>query len=130
MSATAAGQRGFTLIEVVVAFAIFALSASALYEALAGASSRSARAQEQELQWLVAQSVLAKLRAEATPWAAEQSGTSPSGSRWHATVEPFDAGTDPESPWKAFEVAVSVEGPRQSSRAVALHSLELARISQ
>ncbi|MEP7246138.1 MAG: prepilin-type N-terminal cleavage/methylation domain-containing protein [Gammaproteobacteria bacterium] len=121
-------QRGFTLIEVMVAFAIFALSVGAIYEAFAGATRRAAQARERELDWLVGQSLLTDLRLKTPPWEAEQAGTAPSGHKWRITVSPFNAGTDERGPWKAYAVSVSV-GAREGGYRTTLESVEIARLA-
>jgi general secretion pathway protein I len=131
MAAKRLQQRGFTLIEVVVAFAVFTLVIGAIYEAFAGAARRGSQARERELHLLTAQSVLSELRTRAAPWPAEESGESASsGEQWKVSVVPFDAGTDENSPWKAYEVTVLVGSARSRARETALKSIELARSPQ
>ena len=126
-----ARQRGFTLIEVVVAFAVFALSVGAIYEAFAGATRRGMQARDRELHLLTAQSVLAELRTRAAPWPTEENGnSSSSGQQWQIRVARFDAHTDENSAWKAYEVTVVVGSARSRSRDVTLKSIELARSPQ
>jgi general secretion pathway protein I len=131
MPASRLSQRGFTLIEVLVAFAIFTLTVGAIYEAFAGANRRGAQARERELHLLTAQSLLAELRTRAPPWPSEEKGgDAASGEEWQIEVVPFDAHTDPESVWKAYEVSVTVGSPQSRSAAVVLKSVELARITE
>jgi general secretion pathway protein I len=122
-------SRGFTLIEVMVAFAIFALSIGALFEVFAGATRRADRARENEQLWLTAQSVLSELRTRTPPWPDQEDGQQ-SGARadvaWHLAVEPFDAGANPDFPWKAYLVTVRV-GSSSAHGDVTLRSVELAK---
>jgi len=120
-------QRGFTLIEVVVAFAIFAMSVGALYEVFSAATRRSIQARDHELLELAAQSLLSELRVQPVPWPVDRTGTTSSGEQWRMTVAPFDAGADERSPWRAYEVTVYVSSPRVPRREAALKSIELAR---
>ena len=122
-------SRGFTLIEVMVAFSIFALSVGAIFEVFAGATRRAERARENEHLWLTAQSVLSELRVRAAPWPRQDEGSqSIAGAdvNWQLTVAPFDTEANPDFPWKAYLVTVHV-GSQTSRRDVTLRSIELAR---
>lgn len=120
-------QVGFTLLEVVVAFAIFALAIPALYESFAGAVRRDAQAQELEQGWLVAQSVLEQLRATQPPWKTEDVGTVEGGWWWHSEVEPYNLAEAAGAPWRAFAVTVNVRRQASTARNVTLKSIELVR---
>ena len=124
-------SRGFTLIEVMVAFAIFALSLGAIFEVFAGATRRAERARESEELLLTAESVLAQLRTRAAPWPEHEEGPengTPASIVWHLAVEPFEAGANPDFPWKAYLVSVRV-GFASGHREVTLNSVELARVA-
>lgn len=122
-----ARQSGFTLIEVTVALAIFALCVGALYEEFADALNRSDSARDREHGLLVAQSLLAQLRASPGPWAPSASGRSGGEWIWHEEVRPFRSGADVRSVWQAFDVTVQVQRDGLHTRAVTLRSIELAR---
>jgi general secretion pathway protein I len=116
------------LIEVVVAFAIFALTIGALYESFTGAIRREAQAQERAQALLVAQSVLEELRARPGPWSGEDSGTVGSGWRWRAQVAAaFDTTKDEDNRWQAFVVTLSVAHQGVDARETTLRSVELFR---
>lgn len=119
-------QRGFTLVEVLVAFAIFAMSAGALFEVLAGASRRAEEARERELLSLSAQSVLSELRLRDAPWPSDVEGRGSLGETWRVSVQPFETNTSPASQWRAYIVTVEVSSSR-GGRSVTLQSVELAR---
>src|SRR5580693_6286000 len=100
-------QRGFTLIEVVVAFAIFALAAGSLFEVYASASKRAVHSAQRAQTLMAAQSLLALQRASPSPWSATQSGSDDAviweiSTRPHASTAPNDSG------WRAFDVDVTV----------------------
>lgn len=120
-------ERGFTLIEVTIAFAIFALCATVLYEEFAGAERRSAQASDREQALLLAQSLLAQQRVTPPPWSAQNSGTSGEAWTWDIAVAPYSTGIAPEFPWKAFLVTVRVQSAASPSHEAVLQSVELAR---
>ena len=127
MRSSLARQRGFTLIEVLIAFAIFALSIGALFELFAGATRRARQAQASEVLWLTAQSVLAERRVHPAPWPDEEKGER-SGTQWRVLTKPYESGAGTSSSWKAFLVRVEV-ADSASRRTVELQSVELARIT-
>lgn len=120
-------QRGFTLIEVVVAFVIFALCSGALYESFAAAVRRSAASRAQELALMQAQSLLAEQRVKPAPWQATQSGDSPAGMRWRMEIAPLTIDVDVQQSWQAYEVSVQVHLAEKPQRGVTLRSVEWTR---
>lgn len=122
-------ERGFTLIEVTIAFAIFALCAAVLYEEFAGAQRRSAQARDREQALLIAQSLLAQQRVAPPPWSAQSSGSSPGGWTWDVQIAPFNARIAAEFPWNAFLVTVRVRPAAEPTREAVLQSVELARVA-
>jgi len=121
-------QQGFTLVEVVVAFAIFALAAGAIYESLGGAVQRNLRSHDREGSLLAAESLLARLRASSPPWKAQDSGVLAGGWAWHIEVSPFDAAANERSAWQAFAVVVHVRSGETATQEVVLRSVELTRL--
>jgi general secretion pathway protein I len=87
--------RGFTLIEVVVAFAILALSLGALYESFGGALRRSAAGRDADL-----------------------------GIEWRIEAKPYPAELSEQSPWSAKAVMVEVTW-KERHPGVVLQSVEL-----
>ena len=120
-------QQGFTLIEVVVAFAIFALAMGALYESFGGAVRRNSQAHEREQALLVAQSVLTRVRVATPPWKPEETGSLEGGWLWRVEVVPFDAAANERSPWRTFAVTVHLAREGSDAKEVVLRSIELAR---
>lgn len=120
-------QRGFTLIEVTIAFAIFALCAAVLFEEFAGAERRSAQARDRGQALLIAQSLLAEQRVTPPPWSAQRSGSAQDGWSWDIQVAPFNAGVDPDFAWRAFLVTVRVRPDDAPTREAVLQSVELTR---
>jgi general secretion pathway protein I len=118
-------RRGFTLIEVVVAFAILAVSLGALYESFGGALRRGAAGSAHELAALRAESLLAEFRGSNGLLPAPRSGRDErTGHEWKVTSKPYPAALAERSPWAAERVSVEVVwGAR--GQAVKLESVEL-----
>lgn len=122
-------QAGFTLVEVVVAFAIFTLAVGAIYESFAGAVRRSAQADARDQELLIAQSLLSQLRTSPVPWKAEDSGSLGGEWHWRTEVAPFDAASNKRSEWRAFAVTVRVKSDGGAVSEAVLRSVELARVA-
>ncbi|MFL6600219.1 MAG: prepilin-type N-terminal cleavage/methylation domain-containing protein [Steroidobacteraceae bacterium] len=123
--ANVAHQSGFTLLEVMVAFAIFALSVGALYESFAGSLRRTLKAEVQERAWLSAQSLLAAIRVRPAPWPAGEEGITRTGLDWKLSTSPYQSGADPKSPWQAYQVVIEVHPHLKAAGTVVLRSVEL-----
>lgn len=89
-------QRGFTLIEVVIAFAVLALALTFMLGTLSGSARQMRRAADASRAALHAQSLLDGLGIEEGLKAGSKSGEFEDGRyRWSLRVEPF---TDPREP--------------------------------
>jgi general secretion pathway protein I len=82
--------RGFTLLEVMVAFAIAALALAALTQAALGGLHATQAAAHTQQAISLAQSRLAAVAL--SPRTGEQSGTDGGGFAWHVSVRPRDVG--------------------------------------
>jgi prepilin-type N-terminal cleavage/methylation domain-containing protein len=130
-SARRAEAPGFTLIEVLVAFAIAALllvPLMRLFSSGTGALTRSERAATAAL-W--AQTVLDARTGEAPLAAGTEDGELPGGYHWRRTVALYiDATLSPPqmaAPLVAYDVTLSVSwSERGQTRAVTLETLKLA----
>jgi len=120
-------ERGFSLVEALVALAIIAALAGALAEALgANARARAAMAQRRAA-LMVAQSALSRIEA-GDPTDTGQSD----GLTWHVLREPYDAGGDlgagqtfaAEAPLE--HVSIAVENAAHQPM-VTLRSVRIAR---
>lgn len=86
-----AACRGFSLIEVVVAFAILAVSLGVLYQIFSGGAQRASLLQEYAHALSLAESKLARLGTEEPLIAGRFSGEFNAEYRWASVVEPLDA---------------------------------------
>ena len=84
----AARDRGFTLLEVLVAFAIASLALAALFEGGIGGLGNVARASQVEEAVALARSRLSTFDTMAAPGAMEQQGEEGGGFHWSMQVAP------------------------------------------
>jgi general secretion pathway protein I len=118
-------QSGFTLIEVVVAFAILALALGALYPSISESLQRGSRSGARELAQLQAASLLALYRGSDGLLPNQRAGTdAATGMPWKITVKPYAAEIDPSANYEAMAVTATVQWGR-GERRVALQSIEL-----
>ncbi len=122
-------QRGFTLIEVAVAFAIFTLALGAFYESFSGAVRRNLLAHDRDQAVLIAQSLLTQQRVAPQPWEPDSSGHLADGWLWRIQVAPY-APNGMGNPWRALVVTVHVGRQDAAAREVVLRSVELARVTR
>ena len=120
---------GFTLIEVLVAFAIAAIMLVPLLRIFSGGIGGLARSERAERAALWAETVLAA-RDRETPLAeGVESGDLPDGYRWRRTVTFYRAAATPSQvePLVPYDVTVTVSWQeRGRTRAVTLETLMLA----
>lgn len=115
---------GFTLIEVIVSFAILAITLSALYQGY-GMSAQGMAAADARLKAIgLAQSKLAETGIVAPLKAGRTEGASDDGMRWAVEIEPRRAPERARPPLIAYDVRVEIRwGSRRSFR---LSSIKLA----
>ena len=108
-SATARGQRGYTLIEVVVAFGLLAFGMTLLLGTLTNASRQVRAADEYGRAALHAQSLLAQIGVGQALAAGKRSGRLEEGRyRWEVVVSPW---RDPQAARQAAQPQALV-GPK------------------
>lgn len=125
--------RGFTLIEVLVAFAILALALGVLLQVFSGGLKNARVSQAYTTAALLAESKLAAVGAEEPLAEGQSAGRFDDRFQWRVDVRPYEeaggsSAADPDAwPVSAFEVAVTVswdEGDEE--RSVSLSTLRLA----
>ena len=118
------------MLEVVVALAVLALTLGVVYETLGWSLRRTAVAQQKEIAWLHAQSILATIRAEAVQSAGLYTGTQEgesAGVKWRVEIRGRVADISESSAIVPFEVVVTVPWGPKRNEWIALKSIELAR---
>jgi general secretion pathway protein I len=94
-------SSGFTLIEVLLAFVVFALSFTVVLEILSGSMRKTVRSKEYTEVALIAQSVMDLVGLD-VPLEAGSSANGESGDyRWHLEISPFD---DAEGDGRSIEL--------------------------
>lgn len=120
-------EAGFTLVEVIFALAILALSLSVLLSVISNGIRQTDRAQGLAQAGLLAQSLLAKVGTEVPIQEGGTAGESPGGFRWQVLIEPYGDAADREG-WPVAAYAVSIEvrwGEPSQERLVTLTTLRL-----
>src|SRR5262249_59696567 len=88
MTARPAPARGFTLIEILVAFAILAFVLVALYRIFGGGLATTARLEQRTAALLMARSMLERVGTDVPLVAGEPSGTTADGMAWTLDIRP------------------------------------------
>ncbi len=118
-------SRGFTLLEVLIAFAILTVSLAAVYEVLASGARRSARLSERMPALALAESLLAEHVVRPLDTPSSQSGTK-GPYRWTVTIAPSPTNAPDALPVVTVTSDVSW-GATADSRRVTLRELAFAR---
>lgn len=113
MTAASTRQRGFTLIEVLVAFAIAALALGLLFQAASSSGTAAHQAGMYEEAVSRAKSHMAMVGRESDIAPGEQEGDDGSGYRWRVKITPSATAqppqdTTPESRLVLYDVEVSI----------------------
>lgn len=128
--------RGFSLLEVLVAFVILSLVATALFRLFSGALNNASAADDYSRALLVGESVIAEAAATRPLREGTAQGTADDGRiEWTTKVEPYVAagstpGSDPTIdtlPTRLFRVSAEVSFPSPSGgkRTLALATMRL-----
>jgi type II secretion system protein I len=114
-------ERGFTLVEALVALAILVLALAALYQALGGGLQAGVAAEQQWRAVETAERLLTELGRSTPLRDGVTTGELADGRRWTLRVEPF-AATDQDGPPPVLEGHVAtVEVSRAGGRGPLLH---------
>jgi len=121
-------QRGFTLLEVLVALVMTGLVVGVAFHLFGGAVLGHARADRLTMALLVAESRLAAVGVTEPLRRGSESGRTDDGFRWTTDIRPFrppTARSTDAAPVRAFLVRVSVTGDRAGEWPVTLETLRL-----
>lgn len=131
-------QAGYTLIEVIVAFALLALALTLLLGSLTGGTRQLRQADDITRATLHAQSLLASLGVEAPLRPGHAEGTLEQGRfRWSLQVQPYvdpqpsPAGADLQaiSQWQLLQLDLSVRWGETPAQQLQWHTLRLAPVA-
>ncbi len=99
-------QRGFSLLELLVAFAIMAMSLGLLYRVAGGSAGHVADAtQRQQAVWLAESLLASRSSVRASGW--NEDGES-AGFRWQARSQPYHGGVSTPQTVKLHEIRLSI----------------------
>lgn len=115
-------QSGFSLLEVLVAFVIMALSLGVLYQAAGGSTRAVVAAEEVTRATILAESLLA-LHAAVPANGLKESGTTADGMSWSLTAERYTGHGDDPAGWPLYRIEANVAWGEGSGRSLALVSL-------
>jgi general secretion pathway protein I len=106
-------EAGFTLLEVLVAFAILAVAMAAVLQAFGGGLDAVRRTEAASQSWSAARSLLDRVGPELPIVPGMRSGTDEAGSAWTVLIgrrkSALDQMKGAERPYALFDVLVTVE---------------------
>jgi general secretion pathway protein I len=118
-------RAGFTLVEIIVALAILALSLNAILPAISDALWRTGEAEAQAEAASLARSLLAQAGSAVALNDGAAAGQFDSGFRWRLQVAPY-GGADQTMPVRAYKVVAEVSwDDARGERSIALTTLRL-----
>lgn len=122
------GRRGFTLIEVLVAFLILAFSLGALFNLFSGSLRSVSQGGEYAHATALARAQLARIDADGIEGQGTEAGEEDGGYRWQAEIAPLPESVAAfgEGDFEPLAVTVTVSWGARDDRSVALSTVRLA----
>ncbi len=110
-----ANERGFTLLEVMVALVILGLALSALYQSLGIGMRSAARVDRQQQDIDLAETLFSELGHDRPLRGGVTDGDVRLGQHWRLAIAPIesDADSNKKLALEAFSVALTISWPRQ-----------------
>lgn len=125
--------RGFTLLEVLVAFTLCAFVLAAALQVFSIGLGGASASQRHVVATMMAQSKLAELESDSPPAVGRQAGKTDDGYRWQSDVERYtelNADDLVNTPVVLYQISVEVTwGGQGRERAVTLTTLRVATMS-
>ena len=124
-------ERGFSLLEILIAFSILALALGILLNIFSSGANNAAVAEEYTAAVQIAETLLAQTGVETELQAGQTSGQEDEKYRWLVTVTPFSPAIEKLNsqaiPVTLFKVSVSVNwgDAKDNDRQIALTTLKL-----
>lgn len=126
MGARQAGRKGFTLVEVLVAFMILAFSLGALVSLFSGSLRAVRQGEDYSRALAVAQTRMALLDGGGVDGPGVETGETDDGYRWRVEMEPLDLpGDDGKGPARPLRLTVTVSWGALDQRRLTLSSARL-----
>jgi general secretion pathway protein I len=91
---TGAGQRGFTLVEVLVALGVLAIAMGFAFRAFSGALFSLERSERQQMAVVLAQTMLDRVGRDIDLRLGDNGGTTSDGFSWKLHMSPYDNPAD------------------------------------
>jgi general secretion pathway protein I len=122
-------SQGFTLLEVIISFAILAIAWQVLFGSFSTSLLATERYEASRTALMLARSTLSGLETQATLAVSDTSGRFDNGFQWHVVIAPYRAAeSDTQLPLVAREVTVTVSwGTGSGQSEISLTTVRLTR---
>ncbi|MFN3400987.1 MAG: prepilin-type N-terminal cleavage/methylation domain-containing protein [Ferrovibrio sp.] len=122
-------SAGFTLLEVLIALAIFAMAAQAVVWVFAEQSTGIARAERMQQATALARNTFERLGHDLPLRDGQQGGDGGNGLRWQMRISPYQAGTtSQEIPVRLYAVELAVRDERAERSLLQLNAIRLGPV--